>query len=78
MKPELSRLEAIVINTKLFNEKYLSVRQDFREELSKVNKYDDLKQKEKDIIDDCMRSEGITVKEWHQRYLEGNSTVLED
>jgi hypothetical protein len=78
MKPELSRLEAIVINTKLFNEKYLSVRQDFREELSKVNNYDDLKQKGKDIIDDCMRSEGITVKEWHQRYLEGNSTVLED
>ena len=78
MTPELSRLRAIVVNTKLFNKKYSSVRRDFVEELSKVDEYNDLKQKEKDIIDDCMKSEGLTVEEWHQRYLEGNWTVLED
>ena len=78
MTPELSRLRAIVVNTKLFNEKYSPVRRNFVEELSKVDNYDDLKQKEKDIIDDCMKSEGLTVEEWHQRYIEGNWTVLED
>jgi len=78
MTPELSRLGAIVVNTKLFNKKYSPVRRDFVEELSKVDEYNDLKQKEKDIIDDCMKSEGLTVEEWHQRYIEGNWTVLED
>jgi hypothetical protein len=78
MTPELIRLRAIVVNTKLFNEKYSPIRRNFVEELSKVDNYDDLKQKEKDIIDDCMKSEGLTVEEWHQRYLEGNWTVLED
>ena len=78
MTPELIRLRAIIVNTKLFNEKYSPVRRDFVEVLSKVDKYDDLKQKEKDIIDDCMKSEGLTVEEWYKRYLEGNLTVLED
>ena len=78
MTPELIRLRAIVVNTKLFNEKYSPIRRNFVEELSKVDNYDDLKQKEKDIIDDCMKSEGLTVEELHQRYLEGNWTVLED
>jgi len=78
MTPELIRLRAIVVNTKLFNEKYSPIRRNFVEELSKVDNYDDLKQKEKDIIDDCMKSEGLTVEEWHQRYLEGNWTVLQD
>ena len=78
MTPELIRLRAIVVNTKLFNEKYSPIRRNFVEELSKVDNYDDLKQKEKDIIDDCMKSEGLTVDEWHQRYIEGNWTVLED
>ena len=78
MTPELIRLRAIVVNTKLFNEKYSPIRRNFVEELSKVDNYDDLKQKEKDIIDDCMKSEGLTVEEWHQRYIEGNWTVLED
>jgi hypothetical protein len=78
MTPELARLRAIVVNTKLFNEKYSPVRRDFVEESSKVDEYDDLKQKEKDIIDDCMKSEGLTVEEWHQKYLEGNWTDLVD
>jgi len=78
MTPELIRLRAIVVNTKLFNEKYSPIRRNFVEELSKVDEYNDLKQKEKDIIDDCMKSEGLTVEEWHQRYIEGNWTVLED
>jgi hypothetical protein len=78
MTPELARLRAIVVNTKLFNEKYSPVRRDFVEESSKVDEYDDLKQKEKDIIDDCMKSEALTVEEWHQKYLEGNWTDLVD
>ena len=78
MTPELIRLRAIVVNTKLFNEKYSPIRRNFVEELSKVDEYNDLKQKEKDIIDDCMKSEGLTVEEWHQKYIEGNWTVLED
>ena len=78
MTPEFSRLRAIVVNTKLFNEKYSPIRRNFVEELSKVEKYDDLKQKGKDIIDDCMKSEGLKVEEWHQRYIEVKGTILQD
>jgi hypothetical protein len=78
LTPELSRLGSLVVNTKLFYEKYSSMKRDFADKVSKAEAYNDLEQNEKDIINDCLKSIGITIEQWHQQYMENGGIIETD
>ena len=62
MKPPLSRMIALVINNKLFYDKYLGYKETIVREVAKVNNFKNLKTKTKLIIEECLESVNRTLE----------------